>query len=769
VITSPFVRLELWSDLRLSFVTPGTRLGAWNLGQIAAAQVSYALEGVESLLVAVPLSVGTTQMVDSAARQVIRICGTDPTEIEEWRIAETEVDSDSGLMVIRCDSLLLELARTVYMATDGTGQPQPEFTAIEIDAEGIWDGPITDALTAVGLTQFAKGTIEPTATFGIDLSWATPLEFLRAVQARTGAEMQVRNDPTLDPFYRVDILDRGGIGRLPPPVIARTTRNLLSNERRIEYAEGGNRVIPRGQDDSTSRGIGYAYWEVIRILSGNIMDIRDPRGAGFPSPFLGNSATELFVCKVSPTYISEEVLASFSGNPGETQLLVNDTSAFTAGDLVEFRLVDAVDGQRVFWQRDEYPLVSVFDAILDRPTASGVVNYAPNPFVRDYTGTVDATGLGGISSDEFNPVVTFDSANPITSVSVGDILVRDSDSTVVGTVLSVDNSTEVTLTSNAAITDIPYPYRVRKPAPAGAVIGTAVATFLSQQVDSDVPGVMSKAWQIESATQSPTIATPAMPLSVSADTPWNIWCWLRVDAVPSSTQFQIRLVDAVTLTQIGSNVVLLEDTTVPGSLIRVLFQSPDISAATNGVRVSVVGTQPGSDYTIGPWGAQPAGWAITDVEQPRACDLWHEGTLWLQNRKTPTSYKIGLADLAALDGTRFPDDVLTLGGSIVVDDRELGIVSTQRVVAFTRNLLTPGDVQVTLGSRDRTLAEYLAAQTGLNVADAAVQISKGLLSEAGRIASAPTFTATTAGVTPQDASAPESVGLALRTSFKGSQ
>jgi len=767
VITSPFLRLELWSDLRLSPTTPGTRLGAWNLGQIAAAQVSYALEGVESLLVAVPLSVGTTQMVDSAARQVIRICGTDPTEIEEWRIAETEVDSDSGLMVIRCDPLLLELARTVYMATDGTGQPQPEFSAIEIDAEGIWDGPITDALTAVGLTQFAKGTIEPTATFDIDLSWATPLEFLRAVQARTGAEIQVRNDPTLDPFYRVDILDRGGIGRLPPPVIARTTRNLLSNERRIEYAEGGNRVIPRGQDDSTSRGIGYAYWEVINIPSSNVMDIRDPRGAGFPSPFLGNSATELFVCKVSPTYISEEVLASFSGNPGETQLLVNDTSAFTVGDLVEFRLVDAVDGQRVFWQRDEYPLVSVFDAILDRPTASGVVNYAPNPFVRDYTGEVEPLGFGFISSDTTSATVTFASGVAMQGVSVGDVLVRDSDNAVVGPpVLSVDSVTQVTLDGLAFITGTNYEYRVRKAAPFGAVTTAATQMFVSSQVDSDVPGVMAKSWRIVSGSNPPTLRLPILPLSVSADTPWNVWVWVNCESIAAASSIGVNLIDAATNTAIQS--ITLDDTN-SGQLIRVLFQSPNITAATSGVRVQInLGTL-NNTLAIGPWGAQPAGWAITDVEQPRACDLWHEGTLWLQNRKTPTSYKIGLADLAALDGTRFPDDVLTLGGSIVVDDRELGIVSTQRVVAFTRNLLTPGDVQVTLGSRDRTLAEYLAAQTGLNVADAAVQISKGLLSEAGRIASAPTFTATTAGVTPQDASAPESVGLALRTSFKGSQ
>jgi hypothetical protein len=740
MITAPFLRLELWSGLRLQ---GGQRIGVWNVGQIAAAQVSYALQGAESLVVVVPMMASATQMVNPDARQVVRICSTDPTEIEEWRIAETQVDSDSGLMTIRCDALLLELARTVYMATDSTGQPQPEFSAIEVDADGIWDGPITDALTDSGLTMFSKGVVEPTGTFNIDLDWATPLEFLRAVQERTGAELQVRNDLALS-TYPVDILDRGGIGRAAPTVIARTTRNLLTNERRIEYGEGGTRVIPRGSNDNTSQGIGYAYWEVVDVPSATSVVIRDPRGAGFPPPLANGAGTGWYMAPIAPTYAGEEVLDTTVLGVDETDVEVADSSGFTVGDRVDFRLVDAVDGQRVWWLTDE-AAPPVFDAILDRPQNSGVVNYAPNPFVRDYTGTVEPLGAGTITSDTASAVVTFGSGVVTQGVSIGDVLVRDSDNAVVGPpVLSIDSATQVTLSGLAAITDTAFAYRVRKPAPVGTGTTAGTQMFLSSQVDSDVPGVLAKAWRIVSGSNPPTLRLPVLPLSVSADTPWNVWAWVNCENITAASTVVVRLTDAATNGTIDT--VTLDDTN-DGQLIRVLFQSPNITSATSGVRISVQLGTLNDTVSIGPWGAQPAGWAITDVEQPRACDLWHEGTLWLQNRKTPTSYRIELADLAAIDGTRFPDDVLALGGDVVVDDREIGVVSTQRLVAFTRNLLTPGDAQVTLGSRDKTLVEYLADQSTLSVSDIALSLSKGLLASATRIVQAPTFEATTDGVT----------------------
>jgi hypothetical protein len=232
---------------------------------------------------------------------------------------------------------------------------------------------------------------------------------------------------------------------------------------------------------------------------------------------------------------------------------------------------------------------------------------------------------------------------------------------------------------------------------------------------------------------------------------------------------RFRLRDATTNAIVSGQVSLTE--AQEGQLVRVMLGvNSNLRASTpRRVRIEVDTSLAGAatwDLRLGPWGAQPAGWAITDIEAPRANDLWHEGTLWLANQGVPESYNVSLADLAAIDGSRFPFERLTLGGRIDIDDRQIGVRSVQRLVSVTRDLLRPGNVQLVLGRRERGLAEFLAAGTRTSVSDVALRLSRGLLNQASALAGGTVADATATDITTEDAGTVSLIGNSLRQAFR---
>ena len=800
-----FTRLEVWSDVACN---SGTRLAVYPLGTLLSCQATFSLDGNEQLTFSVParrvivnfeevrlteddgtritedaLTRITESSVSSVAQDtnlirglVVRVCTDSATAFDEWRITDIEDESGSPFIGVRCLPIALDLARALYVSYDGTGAPVTAFDAVQIDAEGMVDGPIRDALDAANLPYIVKGTIEPTGTFDVSTDWDSAQGLALAAIERGGGELQVRRNGATD--YKIDILNE--IGSTAPVVTARTARNLLTTKRTRSGSLGGTRVVARGRDDSTSRTIGYAYWEVVSVDTASTPEqvvIRDPRGAGFPSPvpFTGmlNGA---YVSRLVPTYAGHLILGSYEDSvAGQAVIEVTDASTFTAGDRVEFLGTDAVDGERLWGLTDPAQVATyggVYDRILDRPTLSGVVNYAENPFVRDYTGTIridNASGAGGITTTAMSPTVTVvGGSGATTGFQVGDVLYRTSDDALVGTVLSVNSSTQLTLTANAAIVASNFDFYAMKAAPAGASsAGASNQRYtLTSQVDSNVPGVASKAWRIQrpNGLDVMNLRITPFPRLRTSTIPYTIWCWIEVVAMNASIPLQVRLLRADTFAQLGSTVNL--DVAEVGSIVRVVFAGVDLSAASAGVVIALEQLGNTSTYIVGPWGAQPAGWDIADTEYPRACDLWHEATIWLRDQVVPVGYALDIADLEQIDGTQFPYDGIALGGTIRIDDRDLGIVTDQRVVAFTRDYLRPGDVSLTLGRRDKTLAEYLAQTSGQSsVSDIALQLSRGLFTVARRAEAQPVAEATSSGVTAVDTAAIFSISESLRESF----
>jgi hypothetical protein len=742
---SIFVRAEVWSDVECA---GGQRLASLSAGQLVAAVASHALDGSDSLTLVVPWDVVGVDLMTRG--RVVRVCYTD--DYEEWRIRDTQDDADEQTRQVACDGIGLDLSRALYVDTDADGAAVTEFAAIGIDAEGMVDGPIRDALDGAGLTWITKGTITPTGLFDIAQDWASARSLAVDTATRTGTELRVRRDGTSG--YLIDLVDR--IGSSAPVVYARTARNLLSTQRTFAGALAGTRVVPRGRDDSTSRTFGYAYWEVVTTGNDGTDDfavIRDPRGTSFPPPggaTVANRLVGFWLAKLQPTFVASQVLGSVAETANSTRVRMPAgavaAQGLTAGDVVEFRLGSLVDSPRPWYltsAADQAAGGGLYDRVYDRPTLTGAVNYTPNPFVRDFTGLATYTELNlAITSSTGSAAITT-GGTAARTVQPGDILLRASDDAVVGTVLSVGTGQNATLTANALLTLSSVQGKIRRAVPAGARVDTGVRGLLWSQVPSNVAGVDSLAWRVERTADVATgvgyIEIPVSLPFVGTPTSWQIGVWAECEHIVgglSLIRFSLRRAD--TGAQLGDPVELLESES--GKLARVVFSGIDLSAATAGVTIRVeMDWQSGAFTTValGPWWCQPAAWEPKPVEAPFACDLWHEANIFLDTQGAPISYSVDLADLASIDGQAFGADRLAIGGTLEIDDRTLGVRTRQRVVQMTRDLLAPGSASLTLGRQDKTLADILAAQSGLSVADIALALASGLTRDARLIAQRP--------------------------------
>jgi hypothetical protein len=461
-------------------------------------------------------------------------------------------------------------------------------------------------------------------------------------------------------------------------------------------------------------------------------------------------------------------LASNSGTTTTTY----DTSGAWASASCEVRA--AYDLTRLWSIADPALLTAqagVYDRLLDRPTLSGAVAFVDDPYLLDQTGTSTAP-YGTMTSDTTSDIVTSTAPDVLRRLQPGDILRRSSDNAVIGTILTCDSATQVTLTANAAITHSGA-VRFTRSVPAGIDVGGSLSGFLPVGYFPDVP--RGGAWQVlsDSAAIDTDIYSPPFVLPVDPQTPYRLWWWLSIveyGAMSPDLTAQLVTADSVIFdpfvqpVAVGAPVILTPD--LEGSLVRLLFESPVLLDAPQGVRIRV--TIPADTRIVfGPRGASPSSWVPTDVETPRACDLWHEGTLWLQTQSIPEGYQLELVDLYGVDADAYPYERLTLGGMVVVDDADLGIRTTQRLVALTRDYLRPGVGSVTLGRRERGLAEYLAAQSTVSVADIALRLSRGLVQQVAVLRASPSVVATSDGITTLDPTPVATVAGALSSAFAG--
>lgn len=945
-------RVEVWTDVACN---GGERVGVFFLGAIAQCVATWALDGQEGLTLAVPRNHAYAGTLTRG--RVVRVQDADPSEFSEWRVTDLEDESGSLYLTVRCDAIALDLARAVYMAIDGVGAPTSEYAVVRATLTDIVDGLVRDALDAAGLTYIVTGTIEPTTEIELSGEWGSARSILLDAIGKAGGELRVRRNGTTD--YQIDILNSVGAGADTPTV--RTARNLLSTKRKRSGSLGGTRIVPRGRDDATHRGIGYAYWEVTDVDTGaDTLTIRDPRGAGYPSPLpFTDMAAGYWVSRWASVPDPRLVLSSVDGpNDGTAVLTIDRADGYAIGDLVELGVqtfeapqfvgipahepgdllvvlgyrytsntavgmptgldadgwVNVADASltdtsyRIVWKRatgtsasvslpnsqasiaavyrgadgigavvadtgtgtdiDFSPITAlrpdatswglafvghrtatnietpptgltnrasyggnpeialhdfnagfstyaggthtanasgewftvmveafakpeplsrlwgltdpaavtasagIYDRILDRPTRTGNINRWPDPFLSDYSGTITIAGGGGtenIDTSTSSDVVTRHSGsiNFLEQVSVGDRILRGSDSALVGTVLTVDSSTQLTLTANAALTLTAETFKIEKDAPVNSQWISGHYT-LTSPVTSAVAGIANAtAWRITAGATNSIVRLGNAPLTIYQETPYLIWAWVNCVSIPSSKECRISLRNITSLPDANALIggtVDLTHSEHNGKLVRVVFQAPNLIGAEGGVGIGIE-VDDSCTLEVGPVGAVPSAWTPIDSATPSACDLWHEGTLWLETQTVPTGYDVDLLDLYTLDDAEYPFDALTLGGNLRIDDRDIGVVSVQRIISLMTDYLQPGATRVMLGNRTRGLAEYLAEQNTQSVADIALTLSRGLIGQAQVITDTPQVTVTTTGTTVSDPAPLVLVADAIQAAF----
>lgn len=739
---STFRRVELWTDVECN---AGTRLVSFERYHLAQCTASFSLTGDEKLVVAVPRN--HPNVGELRVGRVLRVDCTDT--FDEWRIAELHDAGGEGatVSVATANPIALDLARALYTAYDAEGAPSHRVTLADTTLTDLVDGPVRDALDAAGLDWIVTGTIEPTATFDLDVDDAGALSLLAEARAegRAPGDLRVIRNGTTD--YEIHCLDEYGSDA--PVAHVRTARALVSTQRTFKGSDLITRAGARGREDGTHRGLAFAYWEVTaRDTGADWLELSDPRGGGNPSPIrFDDQLNGYYVGRVSPTFtaalISDTVASS-------SRVYVPDASLFTVGDWVQLFQGNTSGSPRLAWL--DYPAAQtayagVTHKIVDRPALSGAVNLAPNPYVTAFDGTIRMNctlGNGGQATWSTSSDIVTGSGTSFTSgVSVGDRIYRASDNTLVGTVESVDSTTQLTLTANAAITDAAaVDFDIVKDAPTGAVAaatGSLNPYLLTEQVTSSVDLTpAASAWRIRRTFGSGSAYTPGLyftPVAVDTARAWRVWVWVEVTTMPVGASCTVDLFRADTFAAIaGVDAVTLDDTDA-GTTVVVEFVAPDISAATAGVVIglSFVNT---FDVTVGPWGCAPAAWERFDTATPHACDLWHSVNDFLASSALPVAYRVTLADLEALDGDRFAADALTLGGTIQITDTDLNVTTTQRIVELTRDYLRPLATQLQLGERGTTLAEQLAAANRTTIVERPVDLAgvATALIEAGTIA-----------------------------------
>jgi hypothetical protein len=96
------------------------------------------------------------------------------------------------------------------------------------------------------------------------------------------------------------------------------------------------------------------------------------------------------------------------------------------------------------------------------------------------------------------------------------------------------------------------------------------------------------------------------------------------------------------------------------------------------------------------------------VETSGAVELWDAGNRYLAAFRAPVlEYAVELRDLERLDGSAWSADQLVLGGKMRLQDTQLGINATPRVIQIAPNELNPLATRVVLSNRLKTLTRLL--------------------------------------------------------------
>lgn len=620
----------------------GTRLATIDRSDLAQCGNREALAADEWLRFVMASNHDAVQYIKRG--RVIRECTESATVFNEWRIADIEDGSGSGPeCVVSCNSILADLGYSVYTQVDGEGNPYHSLIVGPVSPEVILDSEVTDANTLFGRTWIETGTVDDQTPVMIDGSYLSARMIIDLIRGHVASELRLVRDGITR--YLINLLDE--VGSTAPVVYVQTGRNLgpLERERR------GNEMITIAgaiaKDDSTNQGVSFARWIITAVDTGtDKIRVQDERGSAYPGPirFTGqlSTGTTVYVAQESVAFAAHQILSSVIIDANTSEIEVADASTFTVGKRLGFYTTNSAPGARLAMLRNPTAIADhgLFPKMIEADNCSGAINWAENPLFATWT----------------TP------ANP------------PDGSTKFVTSGTVTGAQDATNTNDFGGTG----YRL---------------TFLTA-------GANAGGWRGPEVT-------------IFDDSPYlyRAWMWIYItttvtDPLNGSITLQPRF--KVDNSSAGTP-ILLDDTSL-GLYVLCEWELSTVSKTSQGFYIEArgatigAGVGPDIDFTIVAWGVQPLAWQRSDTYEPMANDCWHTVNDALENFQNPTSYRVAVADLNRLDGTRFSDEALVLGGTISIKDTELGITVSQRVLSIERDLLEPLNTRIETGRPPRTAA-----------------------------------------------------------------
>ncbi len=205
-------RFELWNKLAC---LSGARLATGGFVEPSSAQTIKSTEGTESITLTMPRTADAAIVVRES--YILRKWRSDSV-IEEWPIGPISMTrGKEGVTTIVARALIYRLGELGLVTQPGV-DPINGLPILEFSVTGTPTALIGSYLTArspsddlsTQLALLGIGTIEPTADISVDVSWWSPLQFLRGIidaleQIDVLASLSIRRNGTTN--YLVDILN----------------------------------------------------------------------------------------------------------------------------------------------------------------------------------------------------------------------------------------------------------------------------------------------------------------------------------------------------------------------------------------------------------------------------------------------------------------------------------------------------------------------------------------------------------------------------------
>lgn len=365
MLMSPFVRLELNEKL-------WCEAGAASSTRAILTKRHFASSPVEVLAVddSEPLSFQfPRRLLDGRAHHALAalrpqlvarlvLWESKTTQIyRERRLRGTIIDgsAERGLVSVRAESLLLDLAKCGPMRELVNGLPNYTFSLTDLDGAAILAFIVAKAV-AQGLTWLAAGGCEPPFSYvapdALALERATPLaaaqQFVGTLHDRDLlAELALEQTPTA---YELAIRSQKGSGITLSPFHPRAGQ--LNVRRTVDASEQATRVYPLGAPDPDGAvGIwGRARFPVSNVNGGtNTFEISVSGGGGAPilvdGQFVLPTAWKIYRVATGETFtITATVAPTVAGGPAI--ITCDEIEDLANGEFIEFRVDEPETNQR---------------------------------------------------------------------------------------------------------------------------------------------------------------------------------------------------------------------------------------------------------------------------------------------------------------------------------------------------------------------------------------------------------------------------------------